>query len=634
MNDEEEQKQLIMPSYRMIIKKNNDNNEQVTGNEEDRLLRTQEFNNQTNAKKTNKTKIVFCAVLVGFVFLLIASMIAYLGAERNTMTENQYAEELSKKIKEEEENHHLNMVNSSAGGEMEETQQQSNFLNDKINSGWNATDNLIKMYNFCKTTQQVTLYDRANCGSDYMDLIKQQQEYRVNHSVKYNAKKIVIVGDSYNHVAYEQVLYLSGCPVGARGGPKCPYDQNCFFTQATTAHKVPRDAYMVVINNMDIDEIHQLGHSQHHILKTLYTREAVWPYVSRGYQNLFDLTMGVHFNRSGVLNPWFVLHPHDMLQGGLSDYTIVHDDLMKQKSDFALSIMSDCDTHSKREAYQDFLADYLGAHRIHRYGACGNRHIKRDDPKGEYRLLSKYKFYFAFENSLQNGYVTEKLYSMLMFPIIPVYYGASDVPKITKTKSYIKVSDFPNPRELAKYLLFLDQNDDEYLKYHEWRSAKNPSDKFDEDFLKYLSLQVPSPTELVDTYLFEKHTTMEHLAKTGVKDLIKLGRTASCCRLCNEAAVAIARAIHKQPNKFIEPIWPQSKILHKYFHGFNSFTRQPGKGHVLVGNFTADGSSVVAAVAAHDESTNKENANITATVGDDETMMTNKNNTASVDGDP
>ena len=44
-----------------------------------------------------------------------------------------------------------------------------------------------------------------------------------------------------------------------------------------------------------------------------------------------------------------------------------------------------------------------------------------------------------------------------------------DYRKVAPPKSYIDVNDFNSVEELAKYLKYLDQNDEEYLSYFKWR---------------------------------------------------------------------------------------------------------------------------------------------------------------------
>ena len=53
--------------------------------------------------------------------------------------------------------------------------------------------------------------------------------------------------------------------------------------------------------------------------------------------------------------------------------------------------------------------------------------------------------------------------------MVPVVYGADDVHKVAPPHSYIDVRDFKSPKHLAEYLLYLDKNDEEYMKYFKWK---------------------------------------------------------------------------------------------------------------------------------------------------------------------
>ncbi|MGH9048846.1 MAG: glycosyltransferase family 10 domain-containing protein [Acidimicrobiia bacterium] len=86
-------------------------------------------------------------------------------------------------------------------------------------------------------------------------------------------------------------------------------------------------------------------------------------------------------------------------------------------------------------------------------------------------LYGRYKFTLAFENSFARDYVTEKLYEPLTAGSVPVYRGSSDVGDLAPAlDSYIDARDFASAAELGAYLDHLDQHDDAYLAYHEWRS--------------------------------------------------------------------------------------------------------------------------------------------------------------------
>ena len=85
-------------------------------------------------------------------------------------------------------------------------------------------------------------------------------------------------------------------------------------------------------------------------------------------------------------------------------------------------------------------------------------------------LLQNYKFFLAFENMNCEDYITEKYWcTPLELGLVPVVMGGADYKALAIPGSYINVMDFPSIEKLAKYLLFLDQNDDEYNKYFEWK---------------------------------------------------------------------------------------------------------------------------------------------------------------------
>ena len=65
------------------------------------------------------------------------------------------------------------------------------------------------------------------------------------------------------------------------------------------------------------------------------------------------------------------------------------------------------------------------------------------------------RFYLAFENSMCDDYVTEKLFdrmASLERPPVPVVMGGADYSQIVPERSVIDVRDFEGPADLAKYL--------------------------------------------------------------------------------------------------------------------------------------------------------------------------------------
>ena len=188
---------------------------------------------------------------------------------------------------------------------------------------------------------------------------------------------------------------------------------------------------------------------------------------------------------------------------------------VEKRKDFAISIISDCNAGSLRDQYQNALISYLGKDKVDRFGKCGDKTLPGNLLNFAATLIAKYKFYFSFENTIQDGYVTEKLFFTLNIPTLPVYYGCLNVPNITTVPSFIKASDFPTPKALADYLLYLDAHPEEYMQYHRWRW--DPS-LFDEEYLHRLTYGVAGPDEQT-AHAHDGHSP---------------SRTSQFCRLCNE----------------------------------------------------------------------------------------------------
>jgi len=163
------------------------------------------------------------------------------------------------------------------------------------------------------------------------------------------------------------------------------------------------------------------------------------------------------------------------------------DKLMAQKSapgnPYVAWMVSNCD-HTRGAAVRwEFVQRLIKAGlNIEGFGECFDN-VLIDSPWSKYSkqdtewgFFAKYKFYFAFENSIHcNDYLSEKFWrNSLAQGLVPVVYGPhpDDVKAMAPPHSYIHVEDFDSPAALVDYLDYLDRNDTAYLEYHAWRGEE------------------------------------------------------------------------------------------------------------------------------------------------------------------
>ncbi|KAK7070098.1 hypothetical protein SK128_001220 [Halocaridina rubra] len=176
---------------------------------------------------------------------------------------------------------------------------------------------------------------------------------------------------------------------------------------------------------------------------------------------------------------------------------------IEKKRKLVVTFISNCQSKIRL----NYIHDFQQYAPVEVYGKCGenicghsmyvdHRYIPMEDPclkiAGE-----NYLFFFAFENAFCTDYITEKVYNLLYFPIVPVVFGSAKYSTLLPSGSYIDASKY-TPRELARKLLYLQKHPMEYKKYLFWRYYYQPSTiggerslchlcarLYDEDFYEY-----------------------------------------------------------------------------------------------------------------------------------------------------
>lgn len=125
----------------------------------------------------------------------------------------------------------------------------------------------------------------------------------------------------------------------------------------------------------------------------------------------------------------------------------------------AVAYISDCIDHSGRLKYISELKKHIT---VDVYGKCGSlkcgapriakARVRVDTDPCLNAAARKYYFYLAFENAICKDYVTEKLYNVLYYPMVPVVLGGANYSSLLPPNSYIDATQH-TPAALAKILV-------------------------------------------------------------------------------------------------------------------------------------------------------------------------------------
>jgi hypothetical protein len=101
-------------------------------------------------------------------------------------------------------------------------------------------------------------------------------------------------------------------------------------------------------------------------------------------------------------------------------------------------------------------------------------------------ILNKYKFIICFENSSNDGYITEKIFNCFFAKTIPIYWGSSKISKYFNENSYIEYNEQNN--DWFNKINKLNNNENNY---NEYINSKKISDHYNDEnyndkFINYI----------------------------------------------------------------------------------------------------------------------------------------------------
>ena len=79
------------------------------------------------------------------------------------------------------------------------------------------------------------------------------------------------------------------------------------------------------------------------------------------------------------------------------------------------------------------------------------------------QTLSNYKFCICLENSVADGYISEKIYDCFKAKCVPIYFGAPNIARYIPSSAFIDFRDFENYEDL--YHFIINMNEKTHKKY-------------------------------------------------------------------------------------------------------------------------------------------------------------------------
>ncbi|KAF9899494.1 hypothetical protein EC991_008793 [Linnemannia zychae] len=157
-------------------------------------------------------------------------------------------------------------------------------------------------------------------------------------------------------------------------------------------------------------------------------------------------------------------------------YTIQEKNTFRKELAPIAWIVSSCKAKNGRHLYVNQLLKYI---KVDVYGHCMNNKAWPTHPDGreftDLEVTGRYKFYLSLENSNCNDYVTEKIERPYIAGVVPILDGPDDYSRFLATNhSSIRLDDFATPKQLARRIQQLDQDDRAYMRYLDYKESSTP----------------------------------------------------------------------------------------------------------------------------------------------------------------
>lgn len=197
---------------------------------------------------------------------------------------------------------------------------------------------------------------------------------------------------------------------------RCPID-NCEITNDKS--KLNESEFVLVHLRDRIDKIPKTRYKNQRWIAVIYESPENTPSLSK-YNGIFNLTSTYQLDSD------FTYDNFSPIKWELNSNFDINKNFLINKKKTAAAVISNC--RSKyRLKYINELKRFID---VDVFGKCGkpcpSKYANGTSGDCKEIIAQEYKFYFSFENSICNDYITEKFFDILRYDIIPVVFGGGN----------------------------------------------------------------------------------------------------------------------------------------------------------------------------------------------------------------
>ncbi len=309
-----------------------------------------------------------------------------------------------------------------------------------VTQNWNGSRSIAANIRLPKNESQIVTQNWNGSRSMPANIPRPKNESQIvptiaNRTIKHSSN---YCGSSVRVVILPGIDWLHA-PNNGYQTQNC--DVPCMYTKDTRVSTLKSaDAVLVYLpshSNAHPDNLlKKYGIDPSKVLKVGFSAESI-----RNYPHQFDHLSDYDISMSYRLNsdvPYTYINFAQGTPKDLLNLLAETNSTWKSREKAVLFAARNCNSKNQREQLVKMLQKFV---RVDSVSSClNNKKWPSDIPRTDKRTLSKrYMALLAAENSVDDDYVSEKVYDGLVAGAVPIYYGAPNVDQFVPSDSIIKV---------------------------------------------------------------------------------------------------------------------------------------------------------------------------------------------------